>query len=113
MSDNYDDVDLTEKVPLTRWNMSDLARTLGSIESTLKDMRGDIQAGTTTQNMILTQMKVIDQRVGALEIKDLDRSRFRQAAGRVTLVLLVPVIVAATQVHEWFNTVNDIIFPRK
>ena len=55
----------------------------------------------------------IDQRVGALEIKDLDRSRFRQAAGRVTLVLLVPVIVAATQVHEWFNTVNDIIFPRK
>ena len=92
---------------------AEIARLLGRIEGALIDIRGDIQASTEAQKATNREMGLIDRRVIALESKEDSRRRTSRIAAAAALGLMLPAISAVNNAHAWFNTVNDIIFPRK
>jgi hypothetical protein len=110
--DDFTEEELRSKVPINRWSGSDIARMLGRIEVTLMEMRADIQESNQAQTLMLTQVQKIDNRVGALEVKERDRTVFSQRAGRVMLVLLVPMIFAMSHISQWFDGVSDMCYPK-
>ena len=111
MSDEAPDEFLAERVPVTR--AGDISRMLGRIEATLVDMRLDIQAGTRAQCETREQMVALDRRVEVLESDREVRIGVRRFAVQVLFVLLVPTVLALNHLHQWYDTVNKVIFPSK
>ena len=111
MSDDVPNEFFAERVPVTR--AGDISRMLGRIEATLVEMRLDIQAGTRAQTETREQMLALDRRVEVLESDRGVRVRVGRFAGQLLFILLVPTVLALNHLHQWYDTVNKVIFPSK
>lgn len=111
MSDDVDDGLRRGQSPFT--GAVEIAHLLGRIETSLIDIRGDIQASTEAQKATNTEMKLIDRRVIALEGREDSRKRASRIAAAIGLGLLIPALSAIGQAHAWLNVVNSTCFPRR
>ena len=111
MTDGFDDIDLSKGAPLT--DGAQIARLLGRIETTLIDMRRDIQENTHAQADLTTRLSLMDRRVGVLENDRQTRIRYGRMYGIVAMALLVPSLNLIQQIHGWFVAVNDVSFSLK
>ena len=112
MNENFSDDDLSEKVPVTRWNVAEIAQMLGRVESTLLDMRSDIRTSTEIQNRLSDKIEGVTDRVSELEIRERGRTKLSRVIGTVLLVLILPAINLVRNVHDWFDIVDDVCYPK-
>ena len=106
-----DDDLLPGKTPFT--GAAEIAHLLGRIESSLIDIRSDIQASTEAQKATSREMGLIDRRVISLEGREDSRKRVSRVVAAIALGLLIPALSAVNQAHAWFSTVNSTCFPRR
>ena len=111
IDDDFSDDEMRGRVSLTRG--AEIAHLLGRIETTLVEMRRDVQANTVAQADFTTRLELMDRRVGTLEGERQTRSRYGRIYLMIALALLVPALNWAQQLHNWFMTVNNVCFPRK
>lgn len=102
---------LPGKTPFT--GAAEIAHLLGRIESSLIDIRSDIQASTKVQESTNDEIRRIDRRVIDLEGREDLRKRSSRVVAAIALGLLIPALSAVNQAHAWFSTVNSTCFPRR
>jgi len=107
--DEEDDVDLTGRCVLH--TDSSVARLLGRIEATLREMRRDIQEGVEAQKLIGVSLAAHDTRIGKLEESERNRVKINRVISVIAVALLVPTLNWANYVYTWFHEVSAACFP--